>query len=210
MSVVSMQGFVLLVPALATAVACGGSNQPSNNPQQCPPGYSFDGRGCVALAAPPPATPVPGPDAGAAPDGAAAPSKNAKALDPAAAGVATQLIEPAAKAAAPAGAKPMNIALAGEFAQGQSLETVIQLEAGKCYTVVGAGAPPIQNVDVQLLLVSPLPGVAPVVAQDQSSMPIGVVGEKPNCFKALFPGPVKVVLTVSAGQGIAAAEAYVK
>ena len=104
----------------------------------------------------------------------------------------------------------MNIALAGEFAQGQSLETVIQLEGGKCYTVVGAGAPPIQNVDVQLVPVSPLPGVAPVVAQDQTAAPIAVVGEKPNCFKALFPGAMKVVLTVAAGQGIAAAEAYVK
>src|SRR5688500_5067581 len=105
MSVTSMRSFVLLVPVLAGAVACGGSNQPSNNPQQCPPGYSFDGRGCVALAAPPPSTPVPGPDAGAAPADAAAPSKNAKALDPAAASAATQLIGPAAQAAAPAGAK---------------------------------------------------------------------------------------------------------
>ena len=202
----SMRGLVLLVTAAGTIAACGGSNQPSNNPQQCPPGYSFDGRGCVALAPPPP---PPANDAGAAPVEAGAPSKHAKPLDPAAASVATQLIGPAAQAAAP-GAKPMNIALAGEFSQGQTLEAVIQLEAGKCYTVVGAGAPPIQNVDVQLVPVSPLAGVAPIVAQDQTAAPIAVVGEKPNCFKALFPGPMKVVLGVSAGQGIAAAEAYVK
>jgi hypothetical protein len=207
MSVRLMLGLVL--SGVAATAACGGSNQPSNNPQQCPPGYSFDGRGCVALAPPPPSTPVPAADAGAPPPDAGTPSKQAKPLDPAAASVATQLIGPAAQAAAP-GAKPMNLALAGEFSQGQTLEAVMELEAGKCYTVVGAGAPPIQNVDVQLVPISPLPGVAPIVAQDQTAAPVAVVGEKPNFFKALFPGPMKVVLGVSAGQGIAAAEAYVK
>jgi hypothetical protein len=206
MSVTKVSALFLLSTALT---ACGGNSQPSNNPQQCPPGYSFDGRGCVALAAPGPSTPLPAEDAGVPSTDAGAPSKNAKPLDPAAASVATQLIGPAAQAAAP-GAKPMNLGLAGEFQQGQTLEAVIQLEAGKCYTVVGAGAPPIQNVDVQMSPVTPLPGVAPVVAQDQTAAPIAVVGEKPNCFKALFPGAMKVVLTVSAGQGIAAAEAYVK
>jgi hypothetical protein len=209
MSVSSPGSWFLLGAVVAGAAACGGNSQPSNNPQQCPPGYSFDGRGCVALAAPP-SPPVPAGDAGAPPVEAGAIGKNGKPLDPAAASAATQLLGPAAQAAAPAGAKPMNIGLAGEFAQGQSLETVFQLEGGKCYTVVGAGAPPIQNVDVQLVPVSPLPGVAPVVAQDQTAAPIAVVGEKPNCFKALFPGAMKVVLTVATGQGIAAAEAYVK
>jgi hypothetical protein len=73
-----------------------------------------------------------------------------------------------------------------------------------------SGRAAIQDVDVQLVPVTPLPGVAPIVAQDQAVAPIAVVGEKPNCFKALFPGAMKVVLTVAAGQGIAAAEAYVK
>ena len=207
MSVRLMLGVVFF--GVAGTAACGGSNQPSNNPQQCPPGYGFDGRGCVALSAPSPTTPVPAADAGVPAPEAGAPGKNAKPLDPASATAATQLIAPAAQAAAP-GAKPMNLALAGEFLPGQTLETVMNLEAGKCYTVVGAGAPPVQNVDVLLVPVSPLPGVAPVVAQDQTAAPIAVVGEKPNCFKALFPGAMKVVLTVSAGQGIAAAEAYVK
>src|SRR5688500_12273972 len=115
----SMRGLVLLVTAAGTIAACGGSNQPSNHPQQCPSGYSFDGRGCVAVPAPPPSTPVPTADAGAPPADAADPGKNAKPLDPTAASAAMQLIGPAAQAAAPDGAKPMNIALAGEFAQGQ-------------------------------------------------------------------------------------------
>jgi hypothetical protein len=208
---VSLPGSWFLIGAVvAGTAACGGNSQPSNNPQQCPPGYAFDGRGCVALAAAPPSPPVPAVDGGAPSVEAGATGKNGRPLDPAAASAATQLLGPAAQAAAPAGAKPMSIGLAGEFAQGQSLETAFQLEGGKCYTVVGAGAPPIQNVDVQLVPVSPLPGVAPVVAQDQTAAPIAVVGEKPNCFKALFPGAMKVVLTVAAGHGIAAAEAYVK
>ena len=84
------------------------------------------------------------------------------------------------------------------------------MQAGRCYSVLAAGAPGIQNVDLQLVPVSPLPGVAPVVAQDQTAAPTAIVGEKPNCFKALFAGSMKVVLTVSAGQGIAAAQIYEK
>jgi hypothetical protein len=38
------------------------------------------------------------------------------------------------------------------------------------------------------------------------------VGQQPNCYKWAFPmgGTVKLVMTVSAGQGIAAAQVYEK
>jgi hypothetical protein len=196
-----------LLCVLVLATACGGTDPPAREPRQCPPGHAFDGQGCVAST--PPVPPTPAPDAGTAPP-TPVPSKNAKPVDPALAAAATQLIAPAAQQAAPAGAKPMNAKIAGEFLPGQVLESIVELEAGKCYTVVGAGAPPVQNLDIQLIPVTPLPGVAPVVAQDQTEAPLAVVGAKPNCFKALFSGPIKVVLTVSAGQGLAAAEIYVK
>jgi hypothetical protein len=196
-----------LLGVLVFGSACGGNNPPAKDPQQCPPGYSFNGQGCVALTPPPP---PPVSDAGPPPVDAAPAGKNAKPVDPALAAAATQLIAPAASEVTPPGAKPMNAKIAGEFLQGQVLESVVELEAGKCYTVVGAGAPPVQNLDIQLIPITPLPGVAPVVAQDQTVAPVAVVGAKPNCFKALFAGPIKVVLGVSAGQGLAAAEIYVK
>ena len=38
-----------------------------------------------------------------------------------------------------AGSKPVGSALAGNFQQGQFLESQIQLQPGKCYTVVASG-----------------------------------------------------------------------
>ena len=159
---------LLLSTVAVGAAACGGNNQPPNNPTSVRRGIRSTGEGVLRWLLRDRPHPVPAADAAAPPADVGAPGKTAKPLDPAAASVATQLIAPAAQAAAPAGAKPMNIGLAGEFSQGQTLETVIQLEAGKCYTVVGAGAPPIQNVDLQMAPVTPLPGVAPIVAQDQT------------------------------------------
>jgi hypothetical protein len=52
--------------------------------------------------------------------------------------------------------------------------------------------------------------MAPVLAQDQTAAPTAVIGKQPNCFKAMLSGPVKVVLTVSSGQGVAAAQVYEK
>jgi hypothetical protein len=198
----------LLLCAVALSTACGGNDPPANDPRQCPPGHAFNGQSCVAWT--PPAPSGSAPDAGPPPPPDPTADKYAKPVDPALAAAATQLIAPAAREAAPPGAQPMNAKIAGDFQQGQVLESVVKLEAGKCYTVVGAGVPTVQNLDIQLIPVTPLPGVAPVVAQDQTTAPLAVVGAKPNCFKALFAGPIKVVLAVSAGQGLAAAEIYVK
>jgi hypothetical protein len=51
-----------------------------------------------------------------------------------------------------------------------------------------------------------------ILAADQTSSPEAVVGAKPNCWKwaAPFAGPIKVILRVSAGQGLAAAKVYAK
>ncbi len=118
-----------------------------------------------------------------------------------------------AKSEAP-GAKPVaGTALAGTFQQGQSLQADFQAQPGKCYTVVGSGAPTIQNLDVQIVTASPIPGFAsPVLATDQTSSPTAVAGAKPNCFKwaLMFPAPLRMVVSASAGQGIAAAQVYEK
>jgi hypothetical protein len=102
---------------------------------------------------------------------------------------------------------------AGNFQQGQVLETQVQMNPGKCYTVVGAAVPTVTNLDIELVPLMPVPGLAsPVMAADQTQGSTAVVGAAPNCFKWALPvgGPMKVVLRVSAGQGMAAAQVYEK
>jgi hypothetical protein len=93
------------------------------------------------------------------------------------------------------------------------LESQVQMNPGKCYTVVGAAVPTVQNLDIELVPLMPVPGLAsPVMAADQTQGPTAVVGAAPNCFKWALPvgGPMKVVVRVSAGQGIAAAQVFEK
>lgn len=210
--------------AAIVLVGCGGDKEPANSPQasQCPPGQYFDGRFCQSMqqtgpttappqqTAPAPTGPAPGP---AMPVATAAPGTPATPLDATAASAATQLLGALATQHAMAGAKPVGPALAGQFQQGQQLEAQVQMNPGKCYTVVGAGVPTIQNLDIQLVPAISLPGLpAAVAAADQTQGSTAIVGEKPNCFKWALPvgGTMKVIMTVSAGQGIAAAQVYEK
>ena len=104
-------------------------------------------------------------------------------------------------------------AIAGNFQQGQSLEAQVQMNPGKCYTVVGVGLPPIQNLDIALIPAVAIPGLpAATMAADNTVGANAVVGDKPNCFKWAFPmsGMMKVVMTVSQGSGVAAAQVYEK
>jgi hypothetical protein len=122
--------------------------------------------------------------------------------------VLTQL----ASSKAPAGAKPIGSLMAANFQQGQQLEAQVQMEPGKCYTVVGAALPPVAELDLKLIAVTPLAGMAPVLAVDNTTGAQAVLGEKPNCFKWAWPiaAPVKVVVTATAGSGLAAAQLFGK
>jgi hypothetical protein len=86
------------------------------------------------------------------------------------------------------------------------------MEPGKCYTVVGAGVPPLNQLDLKLVAVTPKAGFAPIVPVDNTTGLQAVLGEKPNCFKWAWPipAPVKVVVTVTAGSGLAAAQLFGK
>jgi hypothetical protein len=134
----------------------------------------------------------------------------AAALDPTAAQAATQLIAPLGAQNAPAGAKPLGSAVAGNFQQGQSLESQFQMTPGKCYTVVGVGLPPVANLDLALVPVL-LPGMpAPTLAVDNTVGATSVIGSKNDCIKAVLAAPVKLVMTVSQGSGVAAAQVFEK
>lgn len=144
-----------------------------------------------------------------------APPANAGAaqqVDPTYAAAAKPILNQLARTEAMPGARPVGSALVGNFKQGQSLTSQIQLQPGKCYTVVAAGLPPVSQVKVQFVAITPLPGMAPVLAQNQDTGTQAVLGKRPNCFKNPFPvaAPVKLVLTVAGGQGVAAAEVYEK
>lgn len=157
---------------------------------------------------PPPAFPPP---AGGALPPSASGAPLATAIDPSAAAAVQPLLSQLAATKAPAGAKPIGSVMAANFQQGQQLEAQVQMEPGKCYTVVGAGLPPITELDLKLVAVTPLPGLAPILAVDNTTGVQAVLGEKPNCYKWALPAaPVKIVVTATGGQGLAAAQLFAK
>lgn len=166
----------------------------------------------TAPAATAPAATAPGATAAVPPVATSAAGSPAAPLDATAAAAATGLLGALATQNAP-GAKAVGAVVAGNFQQGQIMETQVQMNPGKCYTVVGAALPTVQNLDIELVPLMPVPGLAsPVMAADQTQGPTAVVGAAPNCFKWALPvgGPMKVVLRVSAGSGMAAAQVYEK
>jgi hypothetical protein len=219
---------------LVAAVACGSRNQSSNvgpgPSSQCPQNMAWNGQACVPVQCAPNqswngqmcvdngtqatggATGMGG--ATGTGGGGAQPSTGTPTpLDPAAAQASMQGLDLLAKDAAP-GAKPVpGTALSGNFHEGQSLQADFQAQPGKCYTLVGAGLPPIQNLDVQIVSPTPLPGFgSPVLAVDKTSAPNAVTGEKPNCFKwaLMVPANLRITVTAAAGSGVAAAQLYEK
>jgi hypothetical protein len=72
-------------------------------------------------------------------------------VDPSLAAGAQQVLNGLAQQKAVAGSKPVGSALTGNFQQGQVLETQVQLQPNKCYTVVAAGLPPVAEVNVKFL-----------------------------------------------------------
>ena len=188
----------------------------ANTPPQCPPGQTWNGSACAAATTPPQCPPgqtwngtacagsTPPPATGCAP---------AQSVDPTVAAGATQLLATLGLQHAPAGARPVGSVMAGQFQAGQCLTQRVQLQPGKCYTVVGNSLPGIADLDVTFVPVSPVPGVKlPPIAQDQTDGPQAILGGKPNCYKWLppFAGGVDVIVTVASGQGIAAAQIYEK
>ncbi len=180
-----------------------GYGQPAAQPGYgTQPGYGQPGYGAQPA---PTATAAPAPTAPAA-GGAAQP------LDPSAGAAAQPILMQLASGSIVAGSKPLGSAMVGNFQQGQTLESQIQLSPGKCYTVVAAGLPPVSEINVQFIALTPIPGMTPVLAADQDQGSQAVLGKKPNCYKNPFPMalPVKVVVTVAGGSGLAAAQVYEK
>lgn len=101
--------------------------------------------------------------------------------------------------------------LAGNFQEGQRLEQAVQLMPNKCYTITATGAG-IQELDVQLVIIAPLPGQTPALAQDNQTGSTAVLGGSGNCFRWSFPmgANAKWIMTATKGSGVAAGQMYVK
>jgi hypothetical protein len=211
----------------AVAVACGGSEpEPQSQyqagaqvgqPGQPAPGQPVQGQpGQPAPQTqpgqPPPQTqPQPQPQPGI--PGLPAPAAGApcQPLDPSAGAALQPILNQLANTEAP-GAKAVGAAAVAMCQQGQQFETAVQLQPGKCYTIIAVGLPPVAEMNVQLIATTPIPGMTPVLAEDQTTGPQGVLGKAPNCFKwALpLPGGAKAVATTAGGQGMAAFQVYEK
>lgn len=147
-----------------------------------------------------------------APTGTAGAGSSATPIDPGAAAMVQPVINELAKSHTVAGAKPLGSALVGNFQTGQTLETTIQLQPNKCYTIVGTSLPPVTELNLQLVAATPLPGLMPVLAADSETGPTAIIGKKPNCYKWAFPVPAaaKIIVQVAGGSGLAAAQVYEK
>ena len=101
--------------------------------------------------------------------------------------------------------------VAGNFQNGQTLESSFQLNPGKCYTVLAVGAG-ITEMDVSIVLATSIPGMSSVLAQDSGSGATASLGGKGNCYKWSAPlaAPAKWVMKARTGQGVAAGQLYSK
>jgi hypothetical protein len=209
----------LIVPLLA--VGCNGEPKPKQDlpsaAPQCPPGRArgADG-GCVAPAA---AAPPPSVTSGSGLPGAPAPVSPASsslrpcvALDATAAAAAARLLVPLRERYAPAGAKPIGASAAGQCPAGHALQVSLKLRPGYCYTVVGIGLPPVQDLDLQLVSPDPVhrPRAGRIVAEDQADAAVAVLGGQPDCllWRPSVAGPVRLIVKPDRGEGVVAAQLY--
>lgn len=200
---------------LALVCGCGGSSQDPNDPanqqnqfgQYTPPANTTSSPTGGYTQPPPSTTGTTNP--GTPGTGAAAGSPATPIAVPAAAAIQPLLTQLAAGEVQ--GMQPDGTAFAGNFQEGQILEQQITIEAGKCYSVVGASMG-IQELDIQLVL-NPAPLPPQILAQDNSQGGTAVLGGKSTgCFKNALPigGPGKIVAKATRGAGLAIIQVYKK
>jgi hypothetical protein len=133
----------------------------------------------------------------------------AQPIDPTLAGAAGAILDKVAGNLAP-GMSREGLPMAATFQTGQTMEQVVQLTSGRCYTVVAAG-PAVGGWDFSLILVAnPLP-ITPVLVHETATGTPAAMSGGGNCFKWSWP-PVtaRIVVKVTQGSGIAVAQLYGK
>jgi hypothetical protein len=211
----SLLSFLTASAVVAIPIACSkkgsveiGSPQPPTTSSSTPAYYPS---ATVATSAPPPATtPPPATASASAPPPA---NTGPSVFDTTAQEMLRVQLQPLATKHAP-GMKPDGPLVGGVLKEGQTAEGQVMLMPGKCYTVVGTGQLGVQELDLQMTVVTPLPTLSPVLAQDSMTGPIAVIGDKPNCYKIpammMIATPVKIIVRATKGMGLAGAQMYAK
>ena len=189
---------------MLAAIACKKQDEPVNTAYQAgiPGGAGAAATAAPAVTAPPAATAAPTATAPLPPT----------AVDPGLSAAVAPMLTQLAAAQTVAGSKPLGAAMVGNVGGAQVLEQLITLQPNKCYSVVAVGMPPISELNVQILLTTVLPGMAPILATDQDTGASATLGKKPNCYKWALPlaAPVKVVVSAAGGAGVAGAQVFEK
>ena len=103
--------------------------------------------------------------------------------------------------------------ISGVLQEGQTLEQMAMLQPGKCYTVVGLGLPTIEELDMMIVPLIPLPNAPNIpMAQDLKTGSQATVAPSPNCYHYALPLPaqVKIIVKATKGSGAVGAQLYVK
>ncbi len=196
-------------------VGCGGSESDPATPASVPPGSSYPAgsySGYPAASYPPGAYPAA--STSGLPVSSAAPSVSANPvapIEPALQQTALAILNEVAAREAP-GAKPVGETRVALLGTNQTVEQLITLKPGECYTAISVGLLPINEVNIQLLPETTVPGANLVLAQDQTQGPQAILGQGPSCFKWALSveGRVRVVTTVAVGAGLLGAQVYEK
>jgi hypothetical protein len=147
-----------------------------------------------------------------APTATATTQPTATVFDPAVQQLLAAQLTPIAQTDAK-GMKKEGEMLSGVLQEGQSLEQMVMLQSGKCYTVVGLGLPMVQELDIVIAPVIPIPGAPNFpMAQDLKTGSQATLAPAPNCYKHFAPLPiqVKIIVTAKTGSGAVGAQLYVK
>jgi hypothetical protein len=133
----------------------------------------------------------------------------AQPIDPMFAGAAGAVLNQTAGSMAP-GMSREGAPMAATFQTGQTMEQVIQLQTGRCYSVVASG-PTVGAWDFQLVMVAnPLP-VQPVLAHETATGQTAALAGNGQCFKwNWLPTNARVIVQVTSGGGIGVAQVYGK
>jgi hypothetical protein len=147
---------------------------------------------------------------GAPPASGGASGGSAQQIDPNLAQLAVAPLTIFANSEAPGMAKE-GPTVAGNFQEGQTIEGAFSFQPGKCYTVVAVGAG-IQEIDIEMQYVTPIPGLSPSIGKDSQKGAQASIGGRGNCLKPLSPiaTNAKFIVRAAKGAGVAAAQLYVK